>query len=187
MRKKQKKVSAISQIPSGKDIPWEHPDVIYFAAGIVSEYGAILEKTSTVPIGISENLLPYSKREIEEAVEILLHFLKSGASWNDLEQKYPHLGDLIITNDYFKSLRIGYIDLAKFIPEKDAELCRKATKLFQKPENKGKVSGELLHDITSPWFEEVAKISERIASDSLERYALLKEKYGEEDVIFNEC
>ncbi len=186
-RSEKKKVSALSQILSGKEISRNHPNVVYLASSILGEYGAVLEKTSNVPIGVSDKLLPYSKSEIQEAIVLLLSFLNSKDSWDAVEQKYPYLSKFILTNEYYKSLRTGYIELSKFITEKDAELCAKASKLLSKDEEYNvKSIDDLAQEIGSPWFEKVVKINKRITEESLVRLAYIYERYGEKEHIFIE-
>jgi hypothetical protein len=93
--KKKQQGSSILQILDDKDT-WDHPNVIYLAAEIVSEYGTILEKTSDLTMGVSEKHLPYSKIEIEKAIIILLRFLNSQNSWSKLKEKYNDLAKIII-------------------------------------------------------------------------------------------
>jgi len=171
---------------SGEEIPWDHPNVVYLATIIISEYGNVLEKTSNIFIGVSEKLLPYSKNEIQEAIDLLLNFLNSKESWNKVEKKYPDLIKFILTNDYYKSLRVGYVELAKFIPENDAELCAKADQTLKEFTNKEKPTNELTQEIGSAWFAEAVKINKTISEESVFRLAYLNEKYGKRESIFSE-
>jgi len=184
--RKRKKTSPISQIMENKDIPWNHPNVIYLATEIVSDYGAMLEKTSDLILGASEEYLPYPKDEIQKAIEVLLRFLNKQNSWNNVKGKYPDLAKTIITNEFYGALRAGYIELAKFIPKEEADICEKAALLLMEPENQGKSIEDVAKEMRMPWFEKVIQISRRIADDSSLRLGDLQANFGKEDVLFRE-
>jgi hypothetical protein len=82
--KRQKKVnkSAILQLLKIKDTGTVHPNVIFIATEIISEYGKILEHYPKLVVPVSDKLLPYSKKEIEKSIELLLEFL------NDKNSRY---------------------------------------------------------------------------------------------------
>jgi hypothetical protein len=184
--RKKKTTSAILQILSGKEIPWDHPNVVHLASEIVSEFGAVLEKTSKLILGLSEEHLPYSRDEIQKAIELLLRFLNNQSSWNNLKEKYPDLANTIITNEFYGALRVGYIELAKFIPDGEADICEKAAMLLSEPEKRGKSIEDIAKEINTPWFERVIQINRRIAEDSALLLRDLQEKYGKEDLLFKE-
>lgn len=184
--RKKKSTSAILQILSGKEIPWDHPNVVYLASEIVSDFGSILEETSKLILGVSEERLPYSRDEIQKAIKLLLRFLKNQNSWNNLKEKYPDLANTIITNEFYGALRVGYIALAKFIPNGEANICEKAAMLLSEPENLGKSIEDVAKEINTPWFEKVIQINRRIADDSSLLLRDLQEKYGKEDLLFKE-
>jgi hypothetical protein len=184
--KKKKKASAVSQILSGREIPWDHPNVVYLASEIVSEYGLVLEKTSKLILGVSEEHLPYSGNEIQKAIEVLLRFLNNQNSWRNLKEKYPDLARTIITNEYYKALRVGYIELAEFIPDEEANICEKAALLLMEPENQRKSIEGVAQEISTPWFEKVIQINRKIAEDRSLRLRSLQEKYGKDDVLWSE-
>ena len=184
--KKKQDASALSQILTGnKILPQDHPNVIYMAVGVVSEYGEILEKSSGLS-NVSEEVLPYPKKDIQKSIELLIGFLKNGKnSWGNLKEKYADIAESIITDNFYKALRVGYIELAKFIPKDDANLCLKATVFLNEPENKGKTNEEMAQVIKeTPWLSNALQVSEEIERDKTQRLKYLQENYGKDDVIF---
>jgi hypothetical protein len=156
------------------------------ASVIVSEYGYVLENTSKLIFGVSEEYPPYSKNEIQKAIEVLLRFLTNQNSWKTLKEKYPYLAKTIITNEFYGALRVGYIELAKFIPNEEADIYVKAVRLLSEPENQGKSIEDVAKVINRPWFEKVIQINRKIADDSSFRLGNLQENYGKEDFLFKE-
>lgn len=173
------KASALQQILNGENDEWDHPNSIYLASGIVSEYGVVLEQTSYFTLGVSEKRLPYNKREIQVAIELMLKFLNNKESWLKLEKKYPDAARIIITNKYYNALRVGYIELAKFVSDNEGELCESASKLLE-----GKTTEEISEKIKSSCFEEAIQINQRINQDSSYRLKILQETFEKEDNIF---
>jgi len=184
--RKKKTSSAISQIFSGKEIPWDHPNVVHLASEIVSEFGAQLEKTSNLILGVSEEHLPYSKDEVQKAIEILLRFLNNQNSWKNMKEKYPDLTKTIITNEFYGALRVGYIELAKFIANGEADICEKAAMLLSEPQNQGKSIEDVAKEINTPWFEKAIQINRKIVDDSSLRFRDLQENFGKENFLFKE-
>jgi len=184
--RKEKTSSAISQILGGKEIPWDHPNVVHLASEIVSDFGAQLEKTSKLILGVSVENLPYSKDEIQKAIEILLRFLNSQNSWRKLKERHPDLAKTIISNEFYGALRVGYIELAKFIPNEEADICEKAAMLLAEPKNHGKSIEDVAKEINTPWFEKVIQINRRIADESSLRLRNLQGTFGKEDFLFKE-
>ena len=154
------------------------------ASVIVSEYGAVLDETSNLTLGVSEKRLPYRKEEIQAAIELLLKFLNNKDSWGKLKQKYPKIATEIITDRYYDALRAGYIELAKFVPDNEAGVCEKASGLLNKPENLGKTIDEIIDELRSSWFEEVIQINKRISEDSSLRFKRLQDNFREKDILF---
>lgn len=177
-----KKALSMPEILNGKDM--DRPNVVYMATEIVGEYGAILEKTSKLIFGASEKLLPYPKPIIQDTIELLLKFLNNQNSWRNLEKKYPDVASFIITDEYYRALRTGFIQLSQFIPDEEANICEKAALIMNEPQNKGKSIDDMIDVIRSPWFEEIIQINRRIAEDSSLRLRKLQDKYGKEDVLF---
>jgi len=68
---------------------------------IIQSYGKVLEKTAKRPYGTAESMLPYSKKVIKNAIKVAL----------SLEEK----------EDIRRQLKSGYIALANFIPDQEAE------------------------------------------------------------------
>jgi hypothetical protein len=185
--KKKQEPSALSQILSGNEIlPQDHPNVIYMAVGIVSEYGEILEETSSLS-NVPEEALPYPKKDIQKAIELLLNFLKNRKdSWGNLEENYSDISRSIINNSFYSALRAGYIELAKFIPKNDANLCLKATVFLNEPENKDKTNEEMALAIKeNPWLSNALRVSDEIEQSKIQRLKHLQGNYGKEDFIFS--
>lgn len=180
--KSKEKPSIISKILNADE--WDHPNLIYLASVIISEYGAVLDQTSNLTLGVSEKRLPYHKEEVEAAIELLLKFLNNKESWGKLKQKYPKIATEIITDRYYNALKVGYMELAKFVPDNEAEPCEKASRLLQKPENQGKTIDEIIDELKSSWFEEVIQINKRISEDSSSRLKRLQDDFGEKDILF---
>lgn len=184
--KKKEKISGLSQILYGNKIfSPDDPFVIYMAFAVVSEYGGIIEKWSGVP-HVSEETLPYPKKDIQKAIELLLNFLKNEKnSWDRLKEKHIDIAEWIITNKYYKALRFVYIELAKFIPKNDAEICLLATVFLNKPENKGKTNEETVLAVReNPWLNKAFKVSKEIKENKVQRLKYLQENYGKENFIF---
>ena len=184
--KKKQKISGLSQILNGNEIlPPDHPNLIYIAVGIVSKYGAIMEKSSGLS-NVSEEVLPYPKKDIQKAIELLLNFLKNEKnSWEELKEKYTDIAELIINNNFYLALKVGYRDLAKFIPKEDAELYSQATVFLNELENKGKTNEETVLAVReNPWLNKAFKVSEEIKENKVQRLKYLQENYGKEDFIF---
>ena len=179
--KSKEKPSTISKIFNADE--WDHPNLVYLASVIVSEYGAVLDKTSNLTLGVSEKRLPYHKEEIQAAIELLLKFLNNKESWVKLKQKYPEIATEIITDRYYNALRVGYIELAKFVPDHEAEVCEKASRLLDKPGNQGKTIDEIIDELRSSRFEEVIQINKRISEDSSSRLKRLQDNFGEKDIL----
>lgn len=184
--KKKEKMSGLSQILCGNEtfLP-DDPFVIYTAFAVVSEYGGIIEKWSGVP-HVSEETLPYPKKDIQKAIELLLNFLKNeNNSWERLKEEYADIAELLITDNYYKALRVGYIELAKFIPKEDAESCLLATVFLNELENKGKTKEETALAVKeNSWIKNAFKISEEIKDNKAQRLKYLQKNYGKEDFIF---
>ncbi|HEC99134.1 MAG TPA: hypothetical protein ENN18_01945 [Proteobacteria bacterium] len=184
--KKKQKTSGLSQILNGNEIflP-DDPFVIYFACSVVSRYSEILVKSLGLS-NVSEEILPCPKKDIQKAIELILNFLKNeNNSWERLKEEYADIAELLITNNYYKALRVGYIELAKFIPKEDAEICFLATAFLNELENKGKTNEETVLAVReNPWLNKAFKVSEEIKENKVQRLKYLQENYGKEDFIF---
>lgn len=127
------------------------------AERIVNEYGAILERTSSMGVyPAPETLLPFDKDIIKQAIRIVLAFLK----------KNPKTLGEDITQD-IENLKIGYASLADFIPVEDARIAATANAAL----NAAVLSGDANHP---GWG-----ISDRgleILSENLERAKALSEE-----------
>ena len=177
--KKQKKEigSAIKQILNGEAIELDDPFVTYIATEIVSEFGDILEQTSKLVWGVSENRLPYSKQEIQQAMEVLLKFFENEELWSRFKKSYPELSELMFTNKYYGALRCGYLELAKFVNEDDAQICEKVIKVISKTE----ITDDDIRELVNLGFQRAIEVNKRIASETHSRLKELQAKYGIQD------
>jgi hypothetical protein len=184
--KKKQETSALSRILDRNEIlPLNHPNLIYIAVGVVSEYDEMLEEASGLP-NVSEETLPYPKKDIQKAIELLLNYLKNeNKSWESLRKKYPDIAESMITDDFYKALRVGYIDLARFISKEDANLCLRAAIFLNEPENKCRTTEENALAIKNNYLlNNALKVSEGIKEDKFQCFQYLQNNYGEKDVIF---
>ena len=161
---------------------WDHPNSVYLASVIVSEYGAVLDQTSIFTLGVSEKRLPYHKKEIEAAMELLLKFLNNKEPWGKLKRKYPQIAAELLTDRYYNALKAGYIELAKFVPHDEAEPCEKASRLLHEPHNQGKTIDEIIDELKLSWFQEVIQTNKRISEDSSSRLKRLQDNFGKKEI-----
>lgn len=157
---------------------WDHPNSVYLASVVVSEYGAVLDQTAIFSIGVSEKKLPYDKGRIETAIELLLRFVSNKESWSKLKQRYPLVAEEIMTDRYYEALKTGYIELAKFLPDHEAELCERASRLLNEANNLGKTFEQIIDELRLPWFTEVVQINKRISEDTSSRLKRLHDYFG---------
>jgi hypothetical protein len=162
---------------------WDHPDSVHLASIVVGDYGAVLNQTSIFVFGVSEKRLPYPKKEIEAAIELLLKFLNNKESWGKLKHEHPQMAAEIMTDRYYNALKVGYVELAKFLPYDEAEPCERASRLLQKQHNLETVDG-LIDEFKLPWFEEVLHIKKRISENSSLRLKWLQNNFGTENILF---
>lgn len=112
---------------------------------IINQYGAVLQKTAHLTFGAPESMLPYNKEQIKSAIKVAL----------------------VLADETSKEqLRIGYVELARFIP--DVEATRAAAG------NEALLSGDTEHP-NWKYVEETQRIGARIAE---EQKRLLAEVYG---------
>jgi hypothetical protein len=122
------------------------------AERIVNEYGAVLERASSLVFGAPETLLPFDKDVIKQAIRAVLAFLKTNpkTSGEDITQQ-------------IENLKIGYHELASFIPVEDAKVAAEG--------NAALLSGDLNHP---GWA--YADRSLKIASENLARNRALADE-----------
>jgi hypothetical protein len=96
------------------------------AERIINEYGAVLERTSSMTYGVSETLLPFDKDIIKQVFRIVLAFLKTNPKTlgEDMAQ-------------HIEQLKVGYMFLATFIAAEDARIAAAA--------NAALLSGDVNH------------------------------------------
>ncbi|GEM_PF-2828769 len=117
---------------------------------IVRRYGEILEKNAKRPYGMAESMLPYGKKVIENAIKIALVLEKD--------------------EDTRRQLKSGYIALANFIPDPEAESAEEISgeifSFLEMEEDKkrdflqARFKSGLLGD-----YETAVKITSRIAAE----------------------
>ena len=175
-KEKNSETTILSEVIDNKSLKWDNPQVIQLAAEVISDYGATIKKTSNMMFGVPESMLPYPKKDIREAIELLLRFMKNKSSWEDLKEKCPDTADVILTNKYYNALRIAYTKLAKFIPDNEAKLAIKAASLFNTSptEEFDEIRGEL----SSCWFKKAREIQRRVNEESSLLMEEIEEKYG---------
>lgn len=173
-RNKKRKVTAIEQIFEGKLTDWDDPFVIHMACDIVSDYGSVIIQTSELTFGVSEKRLPYSKSEIQKAIEVLLRFLNNRSSWSRFKKAYPDFPEYLFTNKTHWSLRECYAQLAYFIPEDEARFCEKFANIMLGTKH---VTEDMVKELKE-LVEEVLKIQKRILEEFSARYISLEEKFG---------
>ena len=144
----------------------------------------MLDQTSIFTLGVSEKRLPYHKKEIEAAIELLLKFLNNKESWGKLKQKYPQIAAEIMTDRYYNALKVSYMELAKFVPDNEADPCEKASWLLHEPHNQGKTIDEIIDELKFSWFQEVIQINKRISEDSSSRLKRLQDNFGKKEILF---
>jgi hypothetical protein len=122
------------------------------AERIVNEYGAVLERASSLVFGAPETLLPFDKDVIKQAIRAVLAFLKTNpkTSGEDITQQ-------------IENLKIGYHELASFIPVEDAKVAAEG--------NAALLSGDLNHP---GWA--YADRALKIASENLARNRALADE-----------
>ncbi len=183
-REKTQRQSALSHILTGdKELPQDHPNVIVLAVEIVSEYGQVLENTSGSFV-VPEETLPFPKTDIQKSIELLLHFLRNNNSWGDLKDRYPNIAEEIINKTYYQALRNGYVELAKFIPKDDSNLCMKASVFLSdhtKRVNNAKDAAKGIKE--KPWLSAALSMIIKIEENKIQRLNDLIVAYGEGDFI----
>jgi len=122
------------------------------AEHIVNEYGAVLERTSSLVFGVPETLLPFDKDVIKQAIRVVLAFLKTNPKTFGEDK-----------TQYIENLKIGYAELAFFIPVEDARVAAEA--------NSALLSGDVNH----PSWGCVNRGQEILAENTARRKALADE------------
>jgi hypothetical protein len=78
--------------------------------GIIGEYGKVLKGTAKRTFGVPESMLPYSKKVIKNAIRVALLMTDD--------------------SDVREHLEYGYISLANFIPDEEADRTEEIAKDF---------------------------------------------------------
>ncbi len=160
-----------------------NPNVIWIAIVIFSAYGVVLEKTSKMVFGVSKSLLPYPEEDIKEAIDLLLTYLENKSRWDELRREFPDVAGSILTNKFYNALKVGYIQLAKFISDdEEAKIAVKlGTFLMQKSE---------LNEEDKEKFKEIRsaliKVQQKIGRESTILFEELIKKHGKDEKIFDE-
>ena len=145
---------------------------------IVSAYGEVLEKTSKMGIVHAESLLPRPKKSIRKAIKQLLLFLRNKDCRSALRKMRipkgtsPELVEYVLTDEYYESLRTGYVLLARFVPDNDAHVFAKFWELVEQPSEQ---PTEQLLTGKSNFLELSEKATEILRRSRNESKALLEE------------
>lgn len=171
----------LTEIIDDESITWNHTKIVKLSVDVICDYCQVMEETSKLMFGAPESLLPYKKKYIREAIVILLHFLKNKDTWDDFREECPEIADSILTNKYYNALRTAYIKLARFIPDSDAVLAIKASKLFNysKTEELDSIRG----DLSSSWYKKARDLQRKVNEESTMLMEEIEGKYGKK--IFN--
>ncbi|MFC1551867.1 hypothetical protein ACFL6P_04800 [Candidatus Latescibacterota bacterium] len=171
----------LTEIIDDKSISWDHSKVVKLATDVICDYGQTIESTSKMMFGAPESLLPYQKKYIREAIVILLNFMKDKNAWDDFRVECPEIADSILTNKYYNALRSAYVKLARFIPDCDAELAMKASRLFSN--SKTEEMENIRVDLSSAWYKKARDLQRKVNDESTALLEEIEEKYGKK--IFN--
>ncbi len=116
-------------------------EVFWESVAAVSKYGRVLEEASG--FAHPQSALPLPKNTIRDAIKILLLCLGNEAFRNTLRnRKIPipkrmkeviapsveaeaKLVEYLLTDKSYNSLEVGYVSLAGFVPDKDADVYNK--------------------------------------------------------------
>ncbi len=170
----RKKSSSISHILNEGHGEWNHPELIRLPIKVLGEYSIVLERTANLVLGVCEERLPFPKRDIQFAIEYMLKIISNKESRLKLQKKYPELAKQIITDQYYNAMELGYVALARFVPNKEGELCERVSRLLEE--------GKIEEATTLPWFNEVMQISQRIDEESSLMSKILHQKFGKKDL-----
>jgi len=137
-------------------IPEEAHIDLRTAEKIINDFGTVLEKVSNMTFGAPESLLPYEKELIKKAIKLNLDLLDAD------DQETRNL------------LEVGYMHLASFIPDEEAEIASKGQIAL--------ISKDLNHK-NLKYTDQAIKISEKISEEQktllqeIKSYSRLKEKH----------
>lgn len=135
---------------------------------IISDYGETLEKTAYTVYGASELLLPYPKGVIISAITLWLSMLKEKNFRNYVKKVVPDIADYLLSNEYYNALKAGYVGLAKFVSDEDAQICAAALKYYEHAKDIQDFNISTLSSRTFP--EKLQPILNRIANESRRLY-----------------
>jgi len=95
------------------------------AMDVVSRYGAILESTSSLVLGVPESALPITKQNIESSILLLIKAFKDPELINRLRSNtdFAKYSSLLTDPGVQASLVVGLLFLANFVVDEEAELC----------------------------------------------------------------
>ena len=113
----------IRQLVNNPDIGWNHPDTIYLATEILSDFGAILEACNWMIFGRPDSLLSSSKKDILLSFEVLLKFLGNNDEWKNFRDKNPKTAKSVISDKFYRGLIGGLHQIETFLPEEDSAIC----------------------------------------------------------------
>ncbi len=172
----------LTELIDDKSVDWNQTKVVKLATDVICDYGETIENTSKLMFGAPESMLPYKKKYIREAIVILLNLMKDKNACEDFRDECPEIADSILTNKYYNALRLAYVKLAHFIPDKEAELALKASALFNNSRKAEEIEG-IRGDLSSAWYKKARDLQRKVNEHSTELMKEIEEKYGKK--IFN--
>ena len=161
----------------------ESEDLLRGALTIISEYGEVLEQTSNMVSGVPESKLPYSKEVIKNSILMWSASLQNKSFRELVKKEYSELTDRILSEEFYDSLEVGYIELAKFIPDQEAEFCAELQQLL---------INQQLYDETKPigdfsnWSNELKEKFEnfihevKTRQDDFDKFTKIQKRIAEE-------
>jgi hypothetical protein len=150
----------------------EYRDLLEGSLAIINKYDKILVQTSNIVLGIPESKLPYPKEAIRLSILTWYKLLRNKNLKEEIiKQDYSELAEYLLSKKFYDSLEIGYIALAKFIPDKEAELCDIYQQSTEKLVREGKKNSDIMNIIIKEMkdlrdLDKILKIQERIVEES---------------------
>ena len=150
----------------------EYRDLLEGSLAIIGKYDDVLEQTSNTVLGIPESKLPFPKEAIKLSIIMWYKLLlNKGLKEEIIKNHYSKLSKYLLSKDFHDSLEIGYIALAKFIPDKDAKLCDMYRHLTDKLVREGKEDADITKTIIGEMrdlkdLDAILEIQKKIVDDS---------------------
>lgn len=158
----------------------EYRDLLEGALAIINKYNDILKQTSNIVLGIPESRLPYPKEAIRLSILMWYKLLRNKKLKEKIiKQDYSDLAEYLSSKKFYDALEKDYIALAKFIPDKEAELCDVYRQSTEKLIHEGKKNSDIINTIIKEMkdlhgLDKISEIQERIAEESKKRLCELR-------------